>query len=435
MASLINDGNGKWRVSWCEGKQRPTVRIRCSEREAGRFRGRVEDLLAARIGGGISPELATWAAKLPEATHADLARHGLLAPRVAVVIPTLGELITRYKAAASSRVKPQTMAAYAQGFKGLLVHFGKDRALDTINQTDAEEWQTSMGDTGLALATRAKRMGVAKSLFNAAVRWGVVPSSPFAGLRSGSQVNKGRMHYISPADTARLIHAAPSHGWRCIIALARFGGLRCPSELLDLRWTDIDWDRRSLLVRSPKTAHHADGAERVVPIVGELLAVLEAAFEAAPDGAVLVVDRSLSRGSNLRTELGRIVARAGLLTWPRAYQNLRSSRAVDWVQQRPPHEVAGWMGHSLGVSIQHYMQPLDANFRAAAGLPPVATPEAGGVAQNAAQQVPEVGGNDGKRPSDASTHRHAVPVVAANGRSLPIAGMGKRGFEPRTPRM
>ena len=435
MASLIDDGGGKWRVSWCEGEKRPTVRMIGQRRDAEAFKRKVEDLISARMGGGIEPALAKWAAKLPDAAHADLSKHGLLAPRVAVVVPTLGELITRYKAAASSRVKPQTMAAYAQGFKGLLVHFGKDRALDTINQTDAEAWQNSMGDTGLALATRAKRMGVAKSLFNAAVRWGVVPSSPFAGLRSGSQVNKGRMHYISPADAARLIDAAPSHGWRCIIALARFAGLRCPSELLDLRWTDIDWARRSLLVRSPKTSHHAGGAERVVPIVGELLAVLEAAFEAAPDGAVLVVDRSLSRGSNLRTELGRIVARAGLVAWPRAYQNLRSSRAVDWVQQRPAHEVAGWMGHSLGVSIQHYMQPLNANFRAAAGLPPLATPEAGTVAQNPAQHVPEVVGNEGKRPGDASTHRRAVPVVAANGRSLPNAGMGKRGFEPRTPRM
>ena len=45
--------------------------------------------------------------------------------------------------------------------------------------------------------------------------------------------------------------------------LARYGGLRCPSEVVALTWADVDWERGRFLVKAPKTAHHADGRSRV----------------------------------------------------------------------------------------------------------------------------------------------------------------------------
>ena len=40
-------------------------------------------------------------------------------------------------------------------------------------------------------------------------------------------------------------------------ALSRYGGLRCPSEHLALKWSDVDWDKSRIRVPSPKTEHHA----------------------------------------------------------------------------------------------------------------------------------------------------------------------------------
>jgi len=397
-----------------------------SKRDAQTFAARVEDLLAARIGNGLSPELAGWAVKLPDAQHAQLARHELLAPRVAVTVPTLGGLVERFKVAAEGRVKPSTVAAYAQGLDGLVKHFGAGRPLGLISVADAEAWQNSMASTGLAKATRAKRVGVAKALFAAALRWQLVPASSFASLRGGSQANAARMHYVSPEDAAKLLDAAPSPAWRCIIALARFAGLRVPSELLDLRWGDVAWDRRALLVRSPKTAHHAGGAERTVPIVPELLAVLEAAFDAAPVGAVLIVDREVRRGSNLRTGFARIIARAGLAAWPRPLQNLRSSCECDFVQRFPAHEAARWMGHSVAMAARHYLQARDANFTAATGL----ATKAESAAQKRAQQAPETVCN-GLQGSDGTfSQRPTVQHFAAIRTSTQNSGMGVEGFEP-----
>src|SRR6266849_6310224 len=44
--------------------------------------------------------------------------------------------------------------------------------------------------------------------------------------------------------------------WRLIFALARFGGLRCPSEFVPLKWEHVDWARNRFWVTSPKTERH-----------------------------------------------------------------------------------------------------------------------------------------------------------------------------------
>jgi hypothetical protein len=80
-----------------------------------------------------------------------------------------------------------------------------------------------------------------------------------------------------------------------IIALSRYGGLRCPSEHLALGWQDINWGLDRFLLRSSKTEHHEDVGERWVPIFPELRPFLEDCREleedfqrAANSGAVVV---------------------------------------------------------------------------------------------------------------------------------------------------
>jgi hypothetical protein len=55
----------------------------------------------------------------------------------------------------------------------------------------------------------------------------------------------------------------------------------------------------------------------------------------APDGAEFVISRYRLRTTNLRTQLRRIMDRAGLKPWPRLYQNLRASRASELSWDHP----------------------------------------------------------------------------------------------------
>ena len=40
-----------------------------------------------------------------------------------------------------------------------------------------------------------------------------------------------------------VLRACPDIEWQMIFALCRYGGLRCPSEVLRLKWADVDWAR------------------------------------------------------------------------------------------------------------------------------------------------------------------------------------------------
>ena len=125
------------------------------------------------------------------------------------------------------------------------------------------------------------------------------------------------------------------------MALSRYGGLRCPSEVLSLRWQDIDWEYGKMRVTSPKTEHHPGKASRMVPLFPELRPYLEEAFDAAPEGTIYVVERYRAasmgpsgwRNCNLRTQFERIIAKAGLEPWPRLFHNMRASRETELAEQ------------------------------------------------------------------------------------------------------
>ena len=81
----------------------------------------------------------------------------------------------------------------------------------------------------------------------------------------------------------------------------------------------------------------------------ELQSVLQEAWDAAPEGAVYVVDapayRAAAQGpsgwqnTNLRTQFLRLLTRAGVEPWPRLFHNLRASRETELASGHPIHMV------------------------------------------------------------------------------------------------
>ena len=46
---------------------------------------------------------------------------------------------------------------------------------------------------------------------------------------------------VARSVATKVSEACPDADWRLIFALARFAGLRWPTEVLGLRWSDVDW--------------------------------------------------------------------------------------------------------------------------------------------------------------------------------------------------
>ena len=132
----------------------------------------------------------------------------------------------------------------------------------------------------------------------------------FLHVPRGSFINKDREHFVSIPDYRRLLDACPDQEWRTLLALCRIGGLRNPSETLQMRWIDINWEQNKVLVRSPKTEHHEGKESRLIPLFPELREELEKQFEQAREGAVFVIDQWRDTERNLRQHFERIIFRA-----------------------------------------------------------------------------------------------------------------------------
>jgi integrase len=138
--------------------------------------------------------------------------------------------------------------------------------------------------------------------------------------------------------------------------------LRCPSEHLALKWEDVNWANARLTIHSTKTAYHAGLETRLIPMFPDLRPYLEEAFELAQPEAKYVIDRYRGSNSNLRSELSRILKRAGVEQWPKLFQNLRASRATELAADYPGFVAAAWLGHSEKTALRHYWQVTDADF-------------------------------------------------------------------------
>ncbi|MBP7936890.1 MAG: site-specific integrase [Phycisphaerae bacterium] len=214
-----------------------------------------------------------------------------------------------------------------------------------------------------------------------------------------------------------MLAACPDHHWRTIVGLRRYGGLRCPSEVLSLRWDDVDWDRGRIRVTSPKTEHLPDRATRVIPMFPELRDILLDSFELASEGDVYVVDQRFRRAaagaagwanSNPRTTFAKIVRRAGLTIWPRPFHNMRASLETEWVERFPAQVLTDWMGNTPKITMRHYLMTMDAHFEAAIRGDGVT----GSAAQNPAQQLHPDGRNtpqdkngETKNPANCGVYR------------------------------
>ena len=122
-----------------------------------------------------------------------------------------------------------------------------------------------------AHSSARRKTGIAKQFFKAAIREGVYRGgNPFEDLACNVRADKSRQAFIERETIENVIDACPNAEWRLMVALARYGGLRVNTEPPELRWSEIDWTKGTMRVRSPKTAHIEGHESRIIPIFPEL---------------------------------------------------------------------------------------------------------------------------------------------------------------------
>ncbi len=402
---------------------RKTLRIgKMTKRAADSAKLHVEDLLACKT-SGTSPRLATsqWVAGLSDTMHKRLAKLELVTPRVRQTVPTLAEWLETYIGSRTD-VKPNTLRNYEQVQGNMLRYFSKSALLDEITPANAEGFRIYLKmDRKLGEGTVSRQCKRARQFFTAAIDERLITENPFARVRCGNFA-EDRFHFITPADAQRVLDACPDVEWRLIFALARYGGLRVPSELLQLKWGNIDWERQRFTVTSVKTAHHSGKGSRTVPTFPELAPFLRDAFELADEGTEHIITRYRETSQNLRTQLMRIVAKAGLDMWPKAFTNLRSSRETELVETFPLHVVVGWLGNSPDVAKRHYLQTTQDHYERAVTETSKSNSKA---LQKALQSTAAKACNQSQRVRKTRFMHSLQPIASHDTHSIP-----PRGLEP-----
>lgn len=366
MASLTKE-NDRGRVGYRlrfyqSGKRRTLWLGNVSKRAAERITRNVDDLVEADAAGIAPPPAAIkWATDVDERLHRNLERWGLVDPRGTVDAD--GRLCRVFFEAwiVKNCDNERTANNYRQAVGWFIRHVGNDRTLSSVTPADFADWLRWMvHPERLAQSTANKHAKRIRTLFKKAIAARLLTDNPGTGTKIGSEVNRDRDHYVSIDDAGKIITAADPE-WALMFGLCRFAGLRCPSEVIGLRWSDIDWAAGRMRIDSSKTGL------RFCPLWPRLRPLLNAQWDAAADGSVYVIGRNRDSESNLRTQLGRIVERAGLVMWPKGFVNLRASCRTDLEEQFPGHVCDAWMGHSSKVAAKHYLQVTDDHWDRATG--------------------------------------------------------------------
>jgi integrase len=435
MASISTDPNGNRTVQFVDAdRKRRSVRLgKVPMKSAEEVCRRVEALVASRI-TGTSPDAETsrWVRDLSPALAAKLARVGLVGPRPEAT--TLDAFVRGYIAGRTD-LKPSTLVGMEQARDRLSVFFDPLTPLRDVTQADADRWLIHLRGK-YAEATAARTLKRARQFFTAAKRARLITDNPFEGIKPGSMKNAGRLFYVTADMAAKLIEACPDADWRAIVALCRFGGLRCPSEVLALTWGDVDWERGRFLVRASKTEHHEHRGMRWVPLFPELRPHLEAVWDPESGPAQPVITRYRDAAQNMRTTFEKIIVRAGLEPWPRLMQNLRATRETELAARFPLHVVTAWMGNTEAVAARHYLSVRDEDFAEAlkvAGGPGRAADSGAATVRNEREgtqpnevipsESPCLQGISDARPGCIPLHERSVAAVGLEP-TRPVRGRG-----------
>lgn len=315
-------------------------------------RRHVRALVKARdLDEAPNPDTLRWVDCVGPRLHARLVTLGLVKPRQAVELgPWVDKCID-----GRTDLKPKSRALYKLTRAKLASYFGERCLLRVITREQASAWRAQLGGSEASIRTH---VGNAKGFLAAAVAQGILAANPLGHLKAGSTPTTNT-RYVTAQEAALILQQVSEPWLKRLFALARFAGLRIPTEAVGLTWGDVDLERRRLHVHDTKRERFARHSRREVPITGDLFAVLCEAWGSGQPATERIVGKGCSGGYKDRKLVAAILA-AGMTPWADLWRTLRSSCEKDWAMQAakrgvPHYVISKWMGHGLPTSEKHYL--------------------------------------------------------------------------------
>jgi integrase len=368
MATLIVKDKGKtpgYSIEWRDrnGQRRSSYLggSRYTQKTAEEFKMIVEKIRFYQWNNSeiTDKKTATWLQTAPPELLSKLEKADL------IIVPKPQDLQWLWDTFISYRtdVKSSTMKLYLACRRLFFQTFLPTELVETITTEKLLNWKAILL-TRYAAGGVATQLTIVNAMFNWAVRMEFLSKNPMFGIPFGSRVNQNTRRHITVGEYMKLLEACPSLEWRVIIALARFGGLRCPSELMQLRWSDIVWKLHGFWVRSPKTEHHSGHECRFVPLFSEIWTELKQLHEQIqPKDDDFIIQSFQGKSQwNLNSPFQKIARQAGLEKIVSPFRNMRKDRCNEVREQYGSEKETTWMGHSEKVMKKHYLDVTEKDY-------------------------------------------------------------------------
>ena len=269
---------------------------------------------------------------------------------------TLGEVISRYIA----EVRPSMRGAKDDAIRlNAIKRHGMCRlALTALTPAVLGQYRDERLHC-VSAGTVIRELAYLSSIINHARReWGVQFDNPVARVRKPSSP-QGRSRTLSPQECTALLNAVQPTGRRGpwlmpIVTLALATAMR-RSEILSLRWKNIDMEKRIARLDTTK-----NGERRIVPLSSRAIAVLDA-LPRHITGVVFPLT-----GFAFAAAFNRAVIRSGILDF--RFHDLRHC-AITAMAEKLPNlvELSSVTGHKSLKMLQRYYHPNPVELAAKLG--------------------------------------------------------------------
>jgi integrase len=273
----------------------------------------------------------------------------------AIQNPTVAEFVDSFMSRKKATVVGGTFFLCEQVAEQLKEFFPPEKRVCEVTTADAKQhWHWLITSQGLGENTAKRRLGRVREVFAEAVEIGLIVRNPFVTKSLPVSVGVGKKDYVAAETIQAVIDYLPADKleWKLLLAFGRFVGCRMPSEIRNLKRTDVNWEHNTILLHSPKTARKGK-PDRLVPIFPEIRDLLLSQLEAAEDGEEYVFP-TLRNHSNTATTAAKFVAAAGFGSWPKFWNSLRASRETDLMDSHGLRLACSWIGNTAAVAMKHY---------------------------------------------------------------------------------
>ena len=171
---------------------------------------------------------------------------------------SVAEFLEQWLNHAEQRVRPRTFERYRSIVRQHLVPHLGNLQLAKLSPAHVERMLAAQLDSGLSPRTVHHHRGLLRNALNVAQRWGLLTRN-VAAFAAPPKVVEEEVAAIGPEQARQILDAVAGDRLEALYALTLALGLR-QSEVLGLRWEDIDLDVDTLDVR--RTLQRAEGEFR-----------------------------------------------------------------------------------------------------------------------------------------------------------------------------